>query len=232
MNELAVNRLIRQAQASALIGLPILWLLMLALHFRSLAEFFVLRLRYVPVPAADKVPYLIAARNHWPMLHDPHMIGYLSLPLMMLAAFGLYSLGRREAPTLAAVGVSLTVLGCIYLGGVFGLFTALTRGIGDIDPRYSDGVIATYAAVTADHGAYGLTRLLAEFAPLGIVLQVMALRRAAYVRRWAISAIAVGCSLFLVFWDVDNIMFVGSLCLIAGFIPISKELRRQAAEFL
>jgi hypothetical protein len=230
MNALSVNRFTRQTQALALMGLPVLWLLMFALHFRSLAEFFVLRLRYVPLPAADKVMQLIAAQNRWPMIHDPHMIGYLSLPLLVLAAFGLYSIGRRENPALAALGVSLTVIGCIYVGGVFGLFTALTRGIGDIDARYSEGAIATYAAVTADHGAYGLTRVLAELALLGIAVQAAALWRAPGIPRWATVAVAAGCALFLAFWDVDNLMFVGSLCLIAGFIPISMQLRRQSAE--
>jgi hypothetical protein len=230
MNALTINRFTRQMQASALVGLPMLWLLMLALHFRSLADFLVLRLRFVPVPAADKVRSLIEAQNRWPMIHDPHMIGYLSLPLLVLGAFGLYSLGRRANPALAALGVSLTVIGCIYLGGVFGLFTALTRGLGDVDARFSEGAIATYAAVTAEHGPYGLTRSLAQLALLGIAVQAAALWRAPGIPRWAMAAVAVGCALFVAFWDVDNLMFVGSLCLIAGFIPISRELRRLTAE--
>jgi hypothetical protein len=113
MKELAVNRSIRSMQARALVGLPVLWLLMFALHFRSLAGFFMLRLRYEPVPAHDKVAGLVAAQNHWPMIHDPHLIGYLSLPLLTLGAFGLYSLGRPVRPALAALGLALTVTGCI-----------------------------------------------------------------------------------------------------------------------
>jgi hypothetical protein len=230
MNALAINRITRQTQALALLGLPVLWLLMFALHFRSLADFLVFRLHYAPVPPADKVTRLIAAQNRWPMIHDPHMIGYMSLPLLILGAFGLYSLGRRANPALAALGVSLTVIGCVYVGGVFGLFTALTRGLGDVDARFSEGAIATYAAVTADHGAYGLTRVLAELALLGIAVQGAALWRASGIPRWAAVSVAAGCALFLGFWDVDNLMFVGALCLLAGFIPISSELRRSSAE--
>jgi hypothetical protein len=230
MDAPTLHRLTRQTQALALLGLPLLWLLMFALHFRSLADFLVFRLRYVPVPAADKVTHLIAAQNRWPMIHDPHMIGYLSLPLLVFGAFGLYSLGRRARPALAALGISLTVTGCIYVGGVFGLFTALTRGLGDVDARFSEGAIATYAAVTADHGAYGLTRGLAELALLGVAVQAIALWRAPGIPRFATALVTVGCALFLAFWDVDNLMFVGCLCLIAGFIPISKELRRLSAE--
>jgi hypothetical protein len=36
--------------------------------------------------------------------------------------------------------------------------------------------------------------------------------------------------LFLAFWDLDNLMFAGSLCLIAGFVPIARELRRDQAD--
>ena len=78
---------------------------MLALHFRSLADFFVLRIRYVPNPPADTVGHLITAHNRWPMIHDPHLVGYLSLPLLMLGAFGLYSV-RSGITTDTAKAVS------------------------------------------------------------------------------------------------------------------------------
>src|SRR5512141_2407254 len=170
---------------------------MLAFHFRKVADFFVFHARYVPVPAADKVAHLIAARNQWPMIHDPHLIGYLSLPLVVLGAFGLYAVGRVAWPRLAALGLSLTVFATIYLGGVFGLFCALARGLGDVDPKFTDGAIATYAAVTADHGAYGLTRRLAMLALLGVAVQMLSLWRASGVPRWAPPLAAFGCTLFL-----------------------------------
>jgi hypothetical protein len=228
MNDVAVDRFIRRSQATALVGLPVLWLLMFALHFKSLSEFLVLRMRYVPAPAAEKVTRLIAAQNRWPMIQDPHLLGYLGLPLLVLAAFGLYSVGRSARPALAAVGVSMTVTGTIFCGGVMGLFTAVIRGLGDIDPRYTDGAIATYVAVTAEHGAYGLTRTLAELALLGLGIQSLALWKSANIPLWATIASFLGCLLFLGFWDIDNMMFVGSLCLLAGFIPVAREIRRRA----
>lgn|ERR1039457_3637444 len=230
MNPSPLDRFVRCSQAIALVGLPLLWMLMFVLHFRSIAEFFVFRDHYVPVSAADTVARLIEARNRWPMIHDPHQIGYLSLPLFVLAAFGLYAVGRRANPVIAALGISLAVTGSIYVGGVFGLFTALTRGLGDVDAQYIDGAIATYSAATADRGAYGLTRSLAELAMLGLAVQAIALWRAPRVPRWAPVLVVAGCSLFLVFWDVDNMMFAGSLCLIAGFIPVARELRRPRGE--
>jgi hypothetical protein len=229
MNTTSTDRYIRRAQAFALIALPATWLLMFALHFRRLADFFELHARYVPVPAGDKVTRLIQARNHWPMIHDPHLLGYLTLPLLVLGAFGLYAVGRRVHPRLAALGISLTVTGSIFLGGVFGLFTALTRGLGDVDPRYVDGAIATYTAVTADHEAYGMTRRLAMLAMLGMVVQALALWRASSVPRWSPISIVAGGALFLSFWDVDNMMFAGAVCMLAGFVPIARSLRQSAA---
>ena len=229
MKHARVDRVIRQAQALALVGLPVLWLLMFALHFRSRADFLTFHGSYVPLPAADQVTRLIQAKNRWPMLHDPHQIGYLSLPLLVLGAFGLYALGRRTRPIIAALGVSMTVSGTIFLGGVFGLFTAVFRGLGDVDSRYTEGAIATYAAVTADHGAYGLTRALAQLALLGIAVQAIALWRAPRLPARVPLFVCAGCALFLAFWDVNNMMFVGALLLIAGFLPVARELRRLEA---
>lgn len=225
MHTRTLDPFIRRSQAAALVALPGLWLVMFVFHFRKIADFFVFHARYVPVPAADKVTHLIAARNQWPMIHDPHLIGYLSLPLVVLGAFGLYAVGRAVRPRLAALGLSLTVFGTIYLGGVFGLFCALTRGLGEVDPRFTDGAIATYAAVTADHGAYGLTRRLAMLALLGIAAQMLALWRASGVPNWAPPLAALGCALFLSFWDVDNMMFVGAACLLISFIPAARRIR-------
>jgi hypothetical protein len=226
MNPSRTDRLIRDSQAAALVGVPLLWMLMFMLHFRSLSEFFVFRDHYEPRPAADTVTRLIAAGNRWPMIHDPHQIGYLSLPLVVLAACGLYAIGRGRRPGIAALGISLTVTGSIYLGGVMGLFTALMRGLGDVDARYTEGAIATFSAVTADRGAYGLTRSLAQLAMIGFAVQAIALWRAPRIPRWAPVLVVAGCLLFLAFWDVDNVNFAGCVFLIAGFLPMARELRR------
>ena len=227
MNTSPAPKFIRQSQAISLIALPLALLLMLALHFRTLSDFLVFHARYVPAPAEDKVAHLIAAGNRWPMIHDPHLIGYLALPLFVLCAFGLYASAREIRPRLASLGLCLTVTGTIYLGGVFGLFTALTRGLGDVDPRHTAGAVATYAAVTANRGAYGLTRALAELAMIGIAIQAVALWKTVGVPRWSSAVVVLGCTLFLAFWDVDNVMCLGSVCLAAGFTPISQRLWRS-----
>lgn len=215
---------IRTAQAYALMTLPVSWLAMLVLHFRSLAGFFTWRLRYEPAPADHKVVALLSGAGRHPMFHDPHWIGYLSIPVLALGAFGLYALGRTSRAGAAALGLSLTVIGCIFLGGVFGLITGLDHGMADVDPRHLEGAIAVYTAVTSDHGAYGITRMLAELTVVGLAVQAAALWGAPRIPRWAPITVCVGCALFLAFWDIDNLMLIGTLCLMAGFVPMARSL--------
>jgi len=219
-----VESLIRRSQGVALLAMPALWLLMLALHFHALADFFTLNLRYVAPSAADTVHRLMAARHRAPLIHDQHVLGYLSLPVLLLAAFGLYRLGRGARPALAAAGLSLTAIGTIYTGGVFGLYTALMRAVGDVDPALADGAIATYVAATAHTGAYALTRGLAQLSVVGLALQAWTVRDVAGIPRAATLLVVLGCALFFAFWDIDNLMFVGGLCLAAGLWPHARVL--------
>lgn len=218
------NRFIHLLQRIGLIALPTLLLLIFVMHFRHLADFLTFHLQYTPRAPADVVPQLIAAGNRWPMLHEPHMIAYLSLPFFLLAAFALYSLGRQERPRASTVGLSITLTGVIYLGGLFGMWTAFFRGLGSVDPQYTDGAIATFAALTAPTGAFLLTTTLAKLAFVGLAVQALALLGTRVVPAWAPLLVAVGCSLFLAFWDLDNWMLVGSLCMLAGFVPMSKPM--------
>jgi len=53
---------------------------------------------------------------------------------------------------------------------------------------------------------------------LGLAVQAIALWRAPHIPRWATATIILGCALFLAFWDIDNLMIVGEICLIAGLL--------------
>jgi hypothetical protein len=214
------DRFIRTAQAQALVALPALLLLVFLLHFHRLSSFFVFRLSYAPRPAEEVVRALIAAGGRAPLIHDPHVIGYLSLPLMALSAFGLYALGRGMRPVIATIGLALSMTGTIYLGGVFGMWTTFYHGIGSVDPRFVEGAIATFAAETAPRGAFLLTTTLAKLAFVGFAVQILALWSLPHVAKWAVILPALGCVLFIAFWDLDNWMLIGAALMLAGFISI------------
>lgn len=173
------------------------------------------------------VTALIAARNNWPMIHDPHILGYLSLPFIPLCAFALYLVGRGKRPLASACAMMLTVTGTIYLGGVFGMWTAFYRGLGLVAPSDTEGAIATFRALTANQGAFFLTTTLAKLAMLGLLLQALMLL--GRIQTWAVACIIFGTLLFLLFWDLDNWMLVGTLLMLAGFLPVRRALLTESA---
>jgi hypothetical protein len=199
------------------------------MHFHRAAEFFQFKWRYVPRDPEHVVSSLVRAQNHWPLFHDPHILGYLSLPLLLFCAFALYQLSRETRPRLSSLGLFVTVSGTIYLGGLFGMWTAFYRGLGGVDPRYLDGAIATFRGMTAPSGAFLLTTTLAKFSLIGLGAQGLLLWRLPGVPRRSAVLIALGCLIIVAFWDLDNWMLIGMLLMMIGFIPLVPLWNKLAA---
>jgi len=199
---------------------PCLFMIVFLMHFRRAAEFFQFKWRYVPLDPEQVVPSLVRAHNRWPLFHDPHILGYLSLPLLLFCAFALYELSREARPRLSSLGLFVTVTGTIYLGGVFGMWTAFYRGLGEVDPRYLDGAIATFRGMTAPHGAFLLTTTLAKLSLIGLGAQGLMLWRLPGIPGRSAALIPLGCLIILVFWDLDNWMLIGMLLLLIGLFPL------------
>ena len=199
---------------------PCLFIVVFLMHFHRAAEFFQFKWCYVPPDPEQVVPSLVRAHNRWPLIHDPHILGYLSLPLLLFCAFALYQLSREGRPRLSSIGLFVTVSGTIYLGGLFGMWTAFYRGLGEVDPRYLDGAIATFRGMTAPCGAFLLTTMLAKFSLIGLGAQGLMLWRLPGIPRRSALLIALGCFLILTFWDLDNWMLIGMLLVLIGFVPL------------
>lgn len=230
MSSPTADRLVLLSQRGALVALPALLVGVFALHFRGGADFLDFQASYTPTPPAQVVASLVAAGNHGPLLHDPHLIAYLALPLFLLCASGLYALGRRARPMTSLVAMAVSVVGVIYLGGLFGMWSAFYRGLGDVDPRYLEGATATFAAMSAPKGAFLLTTTLAKLAFVGLALQALVLLGTRLVPRWSPMLVAGGSVLFLVFWDLDNWMLMGALLMLVGFLPMRAGLSSLHAD--
>jgi hypothetical protein len=216
------NDPIRRVLAAALLVFPGLFILVFLLHFRHASDFFHFRMHYVQRPPEQTVAALIRAQNRWPMVHDPHIIGYLGLPLIPLCAFAMYSVGKRKRPIASAVTMFVTVTGTIYLGGIFGMWTAFFRGLGLVDPSQTEGAIATFKAMTTNQGAFWLTTTLGKLAMIGLAAQALTLT--GRIKGWAVACIVTGAVLFLLFWDLDNWMTIAALLMLAGFMPVRRAL--------
>ena len=209
---------------------PLIFILVFVMHFRNPGDFFHFRLHYVPRDPARVVTSLVRAQNHWPLYGDPHIIGYLGLPLMLVCAFALYRVGRAARPRLSALALFVTATGTIYLGGVFGMWTAFYRGLGGVDPSQVEGAIATFRAMTAPQGAFLLTTTLAKLAMVGLAAQSLTLWGLPRVRKAAPVLICAGCLLFLLFWDLDNWMLIGMMLILSGFLLLWPVLKGADSE--
>ena len=221
---------VRKILATALLVFPGVFVLVLIMHFRHFADFFHFRTHYVPAPPERVVAALIAAHNRWPMIHDPHMIAYLALPVLPLCAFALYLLGRSARPVASAIAMMITISGSIYMGGVFGMWTAFFRGLGLVDPANQAGATATFIALTTPQGAFLVTTTLAKLTMIGLAVQALTLVGTRVVPQWAIVCVVLGCALFLMFWDLNNWMLIGTLLLFVGFLPMRKVLLQVTDE--
>ena len=217
------ERLVTLSLAWAMVVAPGLLVVVALLHFRSGAPLH-FELQYVPRPAGESVARLIALGNRWPVLHEPHMIGYLGMPVMTFAALGLYRLGRPVRPLASAGALSVSLVGMVYLGGLFGAWTAFFRGFGDVDARYAEGATAAWAALTAPRGALLVTMTLAKLAMVGPALQGLCLLGKRVVPTWAPLVAALGYGVIVAFWDVDSWMFVGEALVLAGMVPMRARL--------
>ena len=219
------NDPIRRLLAAALLIFPCLFVLVFLMHFRHPSDFLHFRLHYEQRPPEQTVTSLIRAQNRWPLVHDPHVLGYLGLPLIPLCAFAMYTIGKGKRPMASAVTMMITVTGTIYLGGIFGMWTAFYRGLGLVDPSQTEGAIATFKAMTTNQGAFLLTTTLGKLAMIGIAAQALTL--VGRIKPWAVACIFAGAVMFLLFWDLDNWMTIGTLLMLAGFVPVRRALLRE-----
>lgn len=219
---------IRKILATALLVFPCVFGLVFIMHFHRMADFLNFRMHYVPRSPDRVVAALIAAHNQWPLIHDPHMIAYLAMPVFPLCALALYLLGRQARPVASAIGLMTTITGTIYMGGLFGMWTAFYRGLGLVDPANLAGATATFTAMTTPQGAFLVTTTLAKLVMVGLAAQALVLLGTRTAPVWSILCVVLGCSLFLVFWDLDNWMLIGTLLMMIGFLPMKKALLQDA----
>ena len=217
----------RNRGSFAIMIFPLLFCIVFVMHFRSGSDFFHFKLHYVPRDPTRVVTSLVMAQNHWPMVHDPHILGYLGLPFLLLSAYMMYRVSRGARPRLSAIAMFVTAAGTIYLGGVFGMWTAFYRGLGEVDPKYLDGAIATFKGMTEPQGAFLLTTMLAKLAMIGLAAQSLILWGLPRVRRTAVVLITLGCALVVAFWDLDNWMLIGMTLVVGGFVGLMPALRAE-----
>ncbi len=228
MTHAAARTLVRRLCGDAMLAFPLLFALVFVMHFHHLADFTHFKLTYIQAPGDRYVPRLIelGARRMW--MHDPHVLGYLSMPWMLAAMVGLGWLVWRRAPGTAILGLLIGLPGCLYLASLFAVWTSLFA-IGKTPPQYTEAAVAVWNALTAPEGVFALTTALSRLPLIGLVVLGWGLWTSRAVPRWAAAGVMLGAVLVVVFADLDNWMLLGMVAMCAGMVPARRALLREAA---
>ncbi len=211
----------------SLILFPLLLMVAFAMHFQSISEFLVFEFKYEQVPVAGTVTMLMgpdAMRN----FTGPHLTAYFSVPLMIFAAIALGSVLFREKPWFSFIGASLTLVGSVFMAGVFAAWLSFSA-IGNMPADQVEGAVSALEALTEMQGPLAITTYLSVLSLLGFLVLAAGLFKSQIVPKWSPSLIFVGTLMIIIFMDLDNLMFIGALLMLLGMLPISLKLLRSEA---
>ena len=216
---------LRTVGGLSLLLFPLMFMAVFALHMESPAEILQFRLRHDPYLAPDIMAALTdpARSQRYYML--PHMVGYLSMPVLICAALGLGYILYRARPWLAIVGAAMTCVGAVFMAGMLAMWLSFAA-IGNVDNEQVAGAIPALEALIQMQGPLLLSTILTAFSLLGLMVLAVGLFLSRLVPRWSAAMIFIGSVMMSVFIDVDNLMFIGALLTFVGMAPIGWMLFR------
>lgn len=211
--------LVRRILAALLLLFPLLMMLGFLLHFHSFEQFFNFKLSYGTYNSGKLFDTLIEGRGH--IFTVAHFIVFLTIPLFMLAILILSWFLFARQPLLAFAGASIGLIGCTFMAGTIAAWLSFT-GIYGLDPVYYDGAKAGFVQLVQMKGMLKILTQGSYLCFIGMIILAAGLIKT--FRLWNMLSIIAGALLFMIFMDLDNWMFIGSILLLLGFIPVSKKL--------
>ncbi len=218
----SAQRILRTAGAASLLLFPLMLIVAFAMHYTSVGEFFEIKLSYDQLPIEHTVATFMgdsAGRMYvW-----PHLIGYFSVPMMIAASLTLGYVLFERAPWFALIGSALTVIGGIFLGGVFAAWLSFAA-LGNLPADQTGAAVAALTVLTEMKGPLAMTTYLSVFTFLGFMVLAVGLYRTRIVPRWSPAALFLGNVMIMSFMDIDNLMLAGAVLMLAGLAPVSRSL--------
>ncbi len=206
----------------SLILFPLILMVAFSLHFQSISEFFVFEFKYEQVPVENTIPMLMgsdAMRN----FTGPHLIGYFSVPFMIFASLALGYVLFKKKPWFAFIGTSLTLIGSVFLAGVFASWLSFAA-LGNMPIDQTEGAASALRVLTEMQGPMAMTTYLSVLSLLGLLILAVGLFKSRIVPKWSASMIFIGTLTIIVFMELDNLMFIGALLMLIGMFPIALKL--------
>jgi hypothetical protein len=218
------NRLfIRKTIAFLILVFPVILLLGFAMHFSSISKFFKFRVVKPPYNAEHMFYMLTSGNPH--MFVVAHTIVYLAIPLMLLVVLTLGWFLYKQSPIMAFIGTGLGVIGCLAMSGVLSTWLSFSA-VGRVAPEYYDGAKAALIELTKIKGTLLSVTALSYLSFIGLIILAAGLLQSRIFRMGNMLCILFGSALFLAFMDLDNWMFIGTVLILIGLIPVSRKLSR------
>jgi len=225
-NQKIISNLYRFGAVSS-VAFPAILIIAFILHFTgefTLADLITLKFTYVQ-PSPER--FMEVLRSNSPMAFVlPHLLLYLALPLGIPAVIYLGTFLFERKPLLSIVGISTSVIGVIYMGGVFGSWLSFSA-IGNVSADQVAGAIPALAALIKEQGMLMMTSMLAGLSLLGFIIIAAGLFYIRAIPRWQAALIFAGNLIIIAFMDIDNLMLLGATLWFIGTLPFLKNLKNK-----
>lgn len=204
----------------ALVLFPLMFMAVFALHIEGPAEIFQLKLRHDPYLAPDIMETLRDRPRAARYYVLPHLIGYVSMPVLIAAALSLGAILYRARPLWAIVGATMTCIGAVFMAGMLAMWLGFAA-IGNVPGEQVAGATAALDALIEMQGPLLYSTILTGFSLLGLMVLAVGLFLADAVPRWSAVLVFSGCLIMTLFIDLDNLMFTGAFLTFCGMAPIA-----------
>lgn len=217
--------IIRKTLATSMLIFPSILLLAFIMHFRSIGDFLNFKWQKKAIYDSDGLFDELLKTGGGGFIHA-HAVAYLSAPFMILTILCLGYLLYPEKPILSFVGVSVGIIGSVFMAGVFASwlsFTAITR----VEPQNYIGAKAALTELVRMTGVLKAITSLSFLSLIGIIILCIGFLTTKLLPKWSPISILIGCTIISIFMDLDNWMLIGSIFILAGLIPVSRLFKTE-----
>jgi hypothetical protein len=218
------HAILNWGSVASLLAMPVTLGVVFLLHFASFGEFMDFTLARPPYDALRLYQTLTSGDGGWRYFMLPHYVGYITLPLFIAAALVVARAIFADQPLIAVVGAGLTVVGTVFMGGVFGSWLAFVPA----STLGQEAGPAALSALTVMRGALLVSTILSALSLAGMVILGVGMMLARRWPLWSGAAFTLGNLIIIVFMDRDNWMFLGTVVMFAGVVPLALELWRSS----
>lgn len=221
MNGKTATQALRLGGGLCLVIFPLLFMLVFALHVRSASELLEFRLQHEPYLAPQIMDGLTDRAGSQRYYVLPHLLGYASMPFLIGAALSLGYILYGARPWMAIAGTALSCIGAVFMGGMLAMWLSFDA-LGNVAPGNVAGALPALEELIRMQGPLLLSTILAGLSLLGLMVLAAGLFLSRLVPRWCAVMILTGSLMMSIFIDVDNLMLIGALILLAGMAPIAR----------